>query len=117
MSKKISEIKIHIELDDQRIPESITWQASDANMDKPSDSKSVFLALLDHDTLDTSTLFLWTKECQVAEMDRKIFYSLSALADGYFRATQNTGLANEMKSFVRHFGEQTGILKPDENPS
>ncbi|HJW28603.1 MAG TPA: hypothetical protein VJ508_05055 [Saprospiraceae bacterium] len=109
-----SEIKINIGLDANRVPEKIEWKASDAHQDAPADSKSVFLALLDKDTLDTSTLFLWTKDCQVAEMDRTIYYSLSAMTDGYYKATQNAALANEMRRFVQYFGEKTGILKPDE---
>ena len=108
-----SEIKINITLDPNRVPQRIDWSASDAHQDKPAESKSIFLALLDKDTLDTSTLFLWTKECQVAEMDRKVFYALSSLSDGYYRATQNTELANEMRRFVQYFGEKTGIIPPD----
>lgn len=115
MSSSTSEISIRIQLDAARVPEKIEWQASDAQQAHPADSKSVFLALLDKDTLDTSTLFLWTKECQVAEMDRKMFYTLSALADGYFRATQNTDLANEMRRFVHYFGEKTGIITPEQS--
>ncbi len=114
MSTNISEINIRINLDANRVPEKIEWQASDAHQAHPSESKSVFLALLDKETLDTSTLFLWTKECQVAEMDRKIFYALSSLSDGYYKATQNKDLANEMRRFVQYFGEKTGIISPEQ---
>ncbi len=108
-----SEITIHIELDDTRIPSNIEWQASDAGQKHPAVSKSVFLSLLDKDTLDTSTLFLWTKDCQVAEMDRTMFYMLTSLSDGYFKATNNSELANEMRRFVQYFGEKTGIIKAE----
>jgi len=108
-----SEISIRIELDENRVPAKIEWQASEAGQNHPAESKSVFLSFLDKESLDTSTLFLWTKECQVAEMDRNIFYALTAMADGYFRATQNTELANEMRRFVQYFGEKTAILKED----
>jgi gliding motility-associated protein GldC len=114
MASTTSEISIRITLDEHRVPEHIEWQASDAQQAHPADSKSIFLALLDKDSLDTSTLFLWTKDCQVAEMDRKIFYALSSLSDGYFRATQNTALANEMRRFVQYFGEKTGIITPEQ---
>ena len=114
MSTSTSDISIRIQLDANRVPESIEWQASDAHQAHPSEIKSVFLALLDKDTLDTSTLFLWTKELQVAEMDRKIFYALTALTDGYYKSTQNTELANEMRRFVHYFGEKTGILAPEQ---
>ena len=109
-----SEINIRIELDENRVPAKIEWQASEAGQAHPSESKSVFLSFLDKETLDTSTLFLWTKECQVAEMDRKIYYALTAMTDGYFRATQHTELANEMRRFVQYFGEKTGILTQPE---
>ena len=108
-----SDISIHIELDEDRVPEKIEWKASDANQEHPAESKSVFLSLLDRDTLDTSTLFLWTKDLHVAEMDRNIFYALTALTDGYFKSTQNKELANEMRRFVHYFGEKTGIITED----
>ncbi len=114
MASKTSDISVRITLDEKRVPERIEWHASDANQPHPIVSKSVFLALLDKETLDTSTLFLWTKECQVAEMDRKIFYALTALTDGYFRSTQNTELANEMRRFVQYFGEKTGIITAEQ---
>lgn len=114
MASKISDISIRIQLDENRVPEKIEWQASDAAQSHPLESKSIFLALLDKDSLDTSTLFLWTKDCQVAEMDRKLFYALSAITDGYYKSTQNTALANEMRRFVQYFGEKTGILTPEE---
>ena len=109
-----SDINIRIELDENRVPAKIEWQASEAGQSQPAESKSIFLSLLVKDTLDTSTLFLWTKECQVAEMDRKIYYALTAMTDGYFRATQHTELANEMRRFVQYFGEKTGILTQPE---
>ena len=109
-----SEIKVIINLDANKVPEKIEWHASDANQTHPSESKSVFLALLDKDTLDTSTLFLWTKDLQVAEMDRKIFYVLTALTDGYYKSTQHTELANEMRRFVQYFGEKTGIIPTEQ---
>jgi len=109
-----SEINIRIDLDESRVPAKIEWLASEAGQSHPAQSKSVFLSFLDKESLDTSTLFLWTKECQVAEMDRNIFYALTAMADGYYRATQNTELANELRRFVQYFGEKTGIIKEEQ---
>src|SRR4026209_604275 len=109
-----SEIIVRINLDANRVPEKIEWKASDAGNPNLAESKSVFLSLLDKQTLDTSTLFLWTKECQVAEMDRNIYYALVSMTDGYFKATQNKDLANEMRRFVQYFGEKTGIIKSEQ---
>ncbi len=110
-----SKIIIHIDLDENLVPAKIEWEASDAGQSHPAESKSVFLALLDKETLDTSTLFLWTKECQVAEMDRSVYYALTSMADGYYKATQHSELANEMRRFVQYFGEKTGILTEEKD--
>jgi len=108
-----SDIVVRIKLDQNRIPEQIEWKAAEAGQKDFADSKSVFLALLDKKTLDTSTLFLWTKDCQVSEMDRNLYYALASMTDGYYRASQNTELANEMRRFVQYFGEKTGIIQPE----
>ena len=48
-------------------------------------------------------------------MDRSMYYVLTALTDGYYKATQHAELANEMRKFVQYFGEKTGILQPDQD--
>ena len=53
---------------------------------------------------------LWTKDMQVNEMDRFFFQTLRALADTYFKATQNAQMATEFQRFVQYFGEKTEIL-------
>lgn len=55
-------------------------------------------------------LDLWTKDMQVDEMDRFIFQTIRAMADTYFKATQNNKLAADMQRFVQYFGEQTEII-------
>jgi hypothetical protein len=48
-------------------------------------------------------------------MDRFFFQTLRAMADTYFKATQNRELAVEMQKFVQYFGEKTKILtNPEE---
>jgi hypothetical protein len=55
---------------------------------------------------------LWTTEMQVIEMDRFFFQTLRAMADTYFKATQNAELATAMQQFVQYFGEKTQIIPP-----
>ena len=111
MSKK-SKINIEIALDDKNVPKSIHWQSSDnPNGASPQECKAMLLALFDKDHLDTLKIDLWTKEMQVLEMDRFFYQSLRAMADTYYRATQNNELASQMQQFVQYFGEKTGILE------
>jgi len=112
---KKSEIKIQIGLDEGNVPAQIKWQSNDGPLaGKEQEAKAMLLSFFDKENLDTLKIDLWTKEMQVMEMDRFFFQTLRALADTYFKATQNNKLATDMQRFVHYFGEQTQILKKPE---
>ena len=110
MSKSVSEIKIEVHLDDQKHPESIAWTADGPNGPQTQECKAMLLSFFDEASKETFKIDLWTKKMQVAEMDRFMFHTLNALAETYNRSTGNADLANQMKSFVQHFGEFTEII-------
>ena len=103
-------IVLEVELDEEKMPERISWDAGNQEDAGFKQSKAFFLTLFDKNNRDTLELDLWTKEMQVIEMDRFIFQTLNSLSEMYYRATKNTDLANEMKSFARYFGEKTNIV-------
>jgi len=111
-----SEIKIKVSLDENKMPDRIHWHSSD-NPDQKGDAecKAFFLSLFDKDHKDTLRIDLWTKEMQVSEMDRFVYYTLRGLSDTYLKATNNKELANHMQNFTSYFGEQTGILPNSES--
>lgn len=111
MSANNSSIHIQITLDNEKIPEKISWSTSGLEGDKAQEAKAMLLAFFDHDTKDTLKIDLWTKEMQVAEMDRFFYQTLRSLADTYKRATSNTPLAEAMQQFAQYFGEQVKLLK------
>ncbi len=108
---KRSEIKINIGLNEEKIPVEMNWQADDnPDFQNPQACKAMILALFDDNTKDTLRMDLWTKDMQVVEMDRFFFQTLRAMADTYYKATQNAQLATDMRRFVNYFGEQTEII-------
>ncbi len=109
-SKK-SVLSIAIGLDEQQVPETIHWQSSDNEKEGLQECKAMLLALFDKEHLDTVKIDLWTKEMQVMEMDRFFYQSLRAMADTYFKATQNREMAGQLQQFVQYFGEKTGIIQ------
>jgi gliding motility-associated protein GldC len=110
---KSSNIKIKIGLDKKQVPVKIDWEA-DGGPNGPTkhESKAMLLSLFDKDSKDTMKIDLWTTEMQVIEMDRFFFQTLRAMADTYFKATQNAELATAMQQFVQYFGEKTQIIPP-----
>lgn len=111
MSTAHSTIRIDVTLDDAKIPERISWSASDPSGAGTQEAKAMLLAFFDKDSRDTLKIDLWTKEMQVVEMDRFFYQTLRALADTYQRATSNTPLAEAMQQFVRYFGEEVELIK------
>lgn len=108
---KTSQLRITIGLDEKNVPISIDWDADD----RPDGSaavpcKAMLLSLFERESLDTMKIDLWTNDMQVNEMDRFFFQTLRALADTYFKATQNRELAVDMQRFVQYFGEKTEIV-------
>ncbi len=111
---KKSEIQIEISFDEKQHPTDIVWTSTDQEESKPVPCKGMLLSFFERETLDTLKIDLWTKDMQLAEMDKFMFQTLRAMTDSYQRATQNNALANEMQRFVQYFGEKTEILKAGE---
>lgn len=111
MSKSKSTIRFEVELDETKTPEKILWQASDNPAGEEwREIKAMAISLFDKENKDTYKIDLWTKELQVIEMDRFMFQTLKALADTYFRATNNQKLASAMQQLAQYFGEEAEII-------
>ncbi|MDQ4138894.1 MAG: gliding motility protein GldC [Bacteroidota bacterium] len=94
---KKSEIYFSIALDDQHVPEAISWRATDAG-DAIHFAKAINIALWDRNEAGTMKIDLWTKDMPVDEM--KYFYidTIGAMAESLQRATNDTVMAQKMKS-------------------
>ena len=108
---KESEITIRVGLNEEKVPVEMHWKAEDnPHHDNMQPCKAMILALFDGENKDTLRMDLWTKDMQVVEMDRFFFQTMRAMADTYYKATQNAELASEMQRFVQYFGEKTEII-------
>ncbi len=106
MSKNItSEIKFVVELDENRVPEKLTWTAQDGGVEL-EEAKAMLLSIWDSNTKETLRIDLWTKDMPVDEM--KIFFhqTLVAMADTFERATQDEKMASTMRDFTDYFAEK-----------
>ncbi len=110
---KKSKIEISVTLDEDQVPAEIQWKADDLPDRQPKEVKSFFLSLFDTESEETMKLDLWTKEFRVDEMDKFMFQTLRTMADSYYKATNNSDMANHMARFAHFFGTETGLLKPE----
>ena len=108
--KHNSEVKFNIGLDENKVPEEISWTARDGGIDNES-SKAVMFSVWDHKQKDTLRMDLWTKEMPVDEM--KIFYhqTLVSMAESFERATNDDKMGATMRDFCDYFAEKLELKK------
>ena len=106
---KTSEIKFAIALDENKVPLTIDWEASDTS--EKSSCKSAMITLWDTKENNTLRIDLWTKDMLMDEM--KIFFhqTLLSMADTFKRATGEEKMAEDMKDFCAYFAEKMNLLK------
>ncbi|MEN2415448.1 gliding motility protein GldC [Flavobacterium mesophilum] len=105
-----SEIKFNIELDENRVPERLSWSAQDGGV-QDEEAKAIMLSIWDSKAKESMRIDLWTKDMPVDEM--KIFFhqTLVAMADTFKRATDDEKMADTMKDFCDYFAEKLELTK------
>lgn len=108
--KHQSEIKITVGLDENRIPETLKWDASDGGISNQV-AKAMMLSVWDESTNDTLRIDLWTKDMLLDDM--KLFYhqTFLAMADSLERATDHNAIAADLRDFAAHFAEKMELTK------
>lgn len=105
-----SKIELHVELDENRVPETLHWTAKDGGITN-EEAKAMMLAVWDSKTKESLRIDLWTKDMPVDEM--KVFFhqTLVAMSDTFNRATQDEKMTATMKDFCDYFAEKLELKK------
>lgn len=110
MSNRKSEIKFSVELDENKIPEKLSWTAKDGGVEQ-EESKAILMSIWDSKKQETLRIDLWTKDMPVDEM--KVFFhqTLVAMSETYYRATDDEKMTATMKDFCDYFAEKLDLIK------
>ena len=98
-----STIKIDVHLDNEKVPELISWAAADSAADMKQQAKAMMLAFWDGAEKSALRIDLWTKEMMVDEMADFFYQTMMTMADTYNRATHQQVLVDELKTFAHQF--------------
>lgn len=112
---KSNEINFLVDLDEDKLPESIKWFA-EAN--KPmgfKEAKALLISLWDRDENITLAMDLWTKDMLINEMSALYYQTLIHLADSYKRATSNDDAAKILHDAAEKFAE--AVRMNEDSPS
>ncbi len=98
-----STITIDVNLDEQKIPHQIMWNATQSNSEAKQEAKAIMISFWDGKERAALRIDLWTKEMMVDEMADFYYQTMMTMADTFDRATHQTELVGEMKSFAKTF--------------
>jgi gliding motility-associated protein GldC len=103
--KHTSQINFEIGLDENKVPEEISWTAEDGGITNEA-SKAIMISVWDHQKKDTLRMDLWTKDMPVDEMKQFYHQTLVAMADTFERATDDQKMSATMRDFCAYFAEK-----------
>jgi len=104
LQMKKSEIRFSIALDDQKIPEAISWSATDAGPDIHF-AKAINIALWDREQVGTMKIDLWTKDMPTDEMKRFCVDNIGSMAENIVTATNDKAMAEKMRALCKELSE------------
>ncbi|MAD97867.1 MAG: gliding motility protein GldC [Flavobacteriaceae bacterium] len=110
--KHTSDITITVGLDENRVPEELSWTAKDGGIENES-SKAIMVSVWDHKQKDTLRMDLWTKDMPVDEMKQFYHQTLVAMANTFERATNDDKMSATMRDFCDYFAEKLDLKKKD----
>lgn len=103
-----SEITLRVGLDDNRVPEKLSWSAQDGGIDN-EDAKAMLLSVWDSKNQESLKIDLWTKDMPVDEMKTFFHQTLVSLSETFMKATQDEKMTATMKDFCDYFAEKMDL--------
>ena len=102
---KKSTIQFSVELDSNNFPEKILWDATDKPEAGFSQTKSISIALWDHQQRNTLRIDLWTKDMPVEDMKRFYVDCLGSLAQSALSSTGDEFISSEMNALCERLAK------------
>ncbi len=93
-----SDINFSVELDEQRVPERITWDATEKPEEVGSETTAINISVWDPEVKNTMRIDLWTKEMPVDEMKKFYIDCLGGMAQSILNSTGDEFMSGEMNA-------------------
>ena len=110
MATNKSEIKFTVELDENKIPEKLSWDAKEGGITNES-TKAFLISVWDSKKKETLKMDLWTKDMPLEEMKMFFHQTLLSMSDTFYRATNDEKMTATMRDFCDYFAEKLKLIK------
>jgi gliding motility-associated protein GldC len=111
----VSSIIIDVNTDENKVPEAISWKATDTTEENPQKAKAMMLSFWDGADKTALRIDLWTKDMMVDEMADFFYQTMVTMADTYGRATNHKEMVGDMKKFAQDFYQKFREKQMKEN--
>jgi len=108
---KKSKISFEIELDENNLPQNISLNTDDGQLNNVK-VKSLLISAWDAKTKEMLRIDLWEKDMMVNEMMIMYHQTLVSMANSLERATNEGKLAEALRDYCVFFADQSGIINP-----
>ncbi|MDD3458989.1 MAG: gliding motility protein GldC [Weeksellaceae bacterium] len=106
---KKTQITIDVELDENHIPEKMSWNAEDGGV-KNQATKAALMSVWDDKTKEALRLDLWTKDMPLDDMKQFFHQIFISMADSYQRATNDEDVSAYIIEFAQNFAYKAGLM-------
>ncbi|MEO7960514.1 MAG: gliding motility protein GldC [Ginsengibacter sp.] len=110
-----STITIDVQLDSEKVPQQITWAATESTVATAQKAKAMMIAFWDAADKTALRIDLRTKEMMVDEMADFYYQVFITMADTFDRATKNRVLVDDMKEFAKTFHKKFVEMEKEKN--
>ncbi len=101
-------ISIEIELDENHVPEKMTWNAPDGGVSH-EETKALMLSVWDEKAKEALRIDLWTKDMTHDDMKRFFHQILISMSSSYHKATDEEDVAQKIAAFAEEFAYASKI--------
>ncbi|MCC5946753.1 MAG: gliding motility protein GldC [Bernardetiaceae bacterium] len=102
---KQSEIRFSIELDKEKVPEKIFWNATENPSGGLEETQAIAVSVWDPQNQQTLRIDLWTKQMDVIAMKHFSIDTIGGLAKTILSATDDEFMAREMHALCVRLAE------------
>lgn len=103
-----TQITVEVELDENHVPEKMTWNAQDGGINN-QETKAAMISVWDDKEREALRIDLWTKDMPMDDMKQFYHQIFISMANSYQRATNEDEGADYIVEFAENFAHQAGI--------
>ena len=93
-TEKKTQIIIDVDLDENKVPEQISWSAKDGGISNMQ-SKAILLSFWDSKKQETLKMDLWVKDMPIDQMKLFFHQTFMSMSESFYRATNDEKMTQQ----------------------